>query len=155
MNTFCENFEYTKRFTKQIKAILGENLIRESSDIEDKFHATDFMCLKLENVRIACRIRRFKYLKYNNEFTIRSSVKSGAKSELSKIIEGWGDYLLYGFSDENEKEIVYYKIIDLKKFRLWFVRKLYSNENLIWKDNNDGSKFLVVPISDLEFRDSQ
>jgi hypothetical protein len=110
-----------------IKAVLGRHLIGEADAYEDQEHCTDLVVLRLDAVRIACRVRRHQYYtseQYRGEFTLRSKRPSGAITELSKIIAGWGDYMLYGFADENGLRLVAYTLSDLKHFRLWFCRQL-------------------------------
>ena len=127
----------------EIKKILGEHLISEPSAEEDAKHNTDLIVLRLEAVRIACRIRKHKYLKeYGDEFTIRSARQSGAKTELTKIIEGWGDYFFYGFSDEREECLQQWILGDLKYFRLYINRELIKNKGIMpgfQRQNQDGS----------------
>jgi hypothetical protein len=87
---------------------------------------TDLIVLELKAVRIACRIRKDKYReKYGHEFTIRSFRKSGNKTELAKIVEGWGDYIFYGFADD--EGLTQWFIGDLKAFRLWFTSEAIKN----------------------------
>lgn len=128
MNNWLNDKRWSDKFLPEIKRILGECLIKEPPIIEDMEHNTDLV-LKLESIRIACRIRKYKYFeKYKNEFTIRAGRPSNKKVELTKIIEGWGDYLFYGFSDRQETNLYYWKIIDLNKFRLYFNRFLIKNK---------------------------
>ena len=111
-----------------MKRIIGENLIAEASAFEDQQHNTDLIVLHLGAVRVACRVRRHHYLsKYGDEFTIRTDRTSGAKTELSKLIEGFGDYFLYGFSDESETYLCQWFLGDLKAFRLWLFRYMATN----------------------------
>ena len=94
---------WADRFLPEIKRILGEHLIGEPPEEEDQEHNTDLMVLKMDAVRVACRVRRNQYIdRYGDEFTIRAGRPNGSKTELTKIVEGWGDYFFYGFSDENE-----------------------------------------------------
>ena len=59
---------------------------------EDAERNTDLIVLKLDAVRIACRVRNHEYItRYGDEFTIRAERPSGVKTELAKIIDGWGD----------------------------------------------------------------
>lgn len=68
--------------------------------------------------RVGCRVRRNKYLEnYGREFTIRSNRNSGAETELSKILDGWGDYFYYGFSDPYNEHIAQWFVGDLGVFR--------------------------------------
>ena len=104
----------------------------------------------------ACQIRRASnYEKYKNEFTIRSKRPSGNKTELRKIIEGWGDYFFYGFSNKDETALHSWFIGDLSVFRVWFVSELYkkgidNNYALPWieKENHDkSSSFFIFNIT--------
>ena len=110
---------WSDRFLPEIKAILGTHLIGEPPVEEDAERNTDLMVLKMEAVRIGCRIRRHKYLvAFGNEFTIRAGRPSGAKTELAKIVEGWGDYFFYGFSNAEHHELAAWFLGDLRVFRL-------------------------------------
>ena len=138
---------WSDKFLREIKGILGENLIGEPPMEEDAERNTDLIVLKMEAVRIGCRIRRFKYFeKYKDEFTIRAGRPSGAKTELTKIVEGWGDYFFYGFSNQNESGLILWHLCDLKIFRLWFNRKIIQTKKMpgITKNNVDNSSFFTV-----------
>lgn len=154
MSNWREEKMWSDRFIPEIKGLLGGYLIGEPAHEEDALRNTDLIVLKLETVRVACRVRRFKYLaRYGNQFTIRSSLPSGGKTELTKIIQGWGDYLFYGFSDEPEESIAQWSLISLNVFRLWFARFLARNNGQppgMPKDNSDGwSKFLAFNLTDM------
>ena len=107
----------------------------------------------MEVVRIGCRIRRFKYFeKYQNEFTIRAGRPSLVKTELTKIIEGWGDYFFYGFSNQQENALALWRLCDLNIFRLWFNREILKTKQYPGKkkENKDNSSyFLVFNFNDL------
>ena len=143
MINWKEDKRWSDRFLPEIKRILGEYLISEPPLEEDAEHNTDLMVLKLDSVRIGCRIRKFDYLeRYGDEFTIRAGRPSGIKTELTKIIEGWGDYFFYGFSDEKEERLSQWILGDLKYFRYYLFRYLAKNNGQlpgIHKDNFDGS----------------
>lgn len=152
-----DNWEQDKRwsdrFLTEIKSILGVHLIGEPAMEEDAEHNTDLMVLKLDAVRIGCRVRKHKYIsQYGNEFTIRAGRPSGVKTELTKIIEGWGDYFFYGFCDEQEKALERWLLGDLKAFRIWFNRKCLSDKTCpgIHKSNSDGSSnFLSFQVQEI------
>jgi len=147
-NDWHEDKRWSDRFLPEIKAILGGQLIGEPPIEEDAERNTDLIVLKMEAVRIACRIRRYSYYeKYANEFTLRVGRPSGIKTELTKVIEGWGDYFFYGFADEDEKKLAAWRIGDLKKFRLWFNRQLTKNKGIVpgmAKINKDGSSDFIA-----------
>lgn len=144
MNTYNANKAWSDKFLGQMKAIIGINFIGEIKD-EDCKRNTDLIVLKLDATRFACRVRRLKYYgKYKDEFTIRSKLPSGCKTELTKIIEGWGDYIFYGFSDYDDAKLKSWFIGDLKVFRIWFLREHYrKNEN-----PNYAYKWMVFPNKD-------
>lgn len=116
--SFQDSKKWSDRFIPEIQKILGMTLINYANEKEDMYHNTDLIVITKGSVRIACRIRRFKYLeKYGNEFTIRKSRPSGNKSELEKIKEGWGDYLFYGFCNEEETSLLKWSLCSLAIFR--------------------------------------
>jgi hypothetical protein len=52
------------------------------------------------DMRVAARVRRSGYAqRYPHQFTIRSRVASGAETELSRIVNGKGDWMFYGHSN--------------------------------------------------------
>ncbi len=153
-NNWKTDKRWSDRFLPEIKQILGLHLIGEPPQEEDAEHNTDLIVLKMEPVRIACRIRGYEYfLKYPNDITIREKRPSGNKTELAKIIEGWGDYIFYGFSDKNEALLAGWILGDLKTFRLWFTRHLAANNGClpgIQKPNKDNSSvFRVCNLEDM------
>jgi hypothetical protein len=94
-------------------------------------------------VRRATGKNGINYLaKYPNEFTIRAELSGGGKTELAKIIEGWGDYFFYGFADEAERSLALWLIGDLKAFRIWYSRELARNKGVapgVRQNNTDNS----------------
>jgi len=143
--------KWSDQFLPEIKSILGRYLISEPPIEEDQERNTDLMVLKMDAVRIGCRMRRIENLCYANEFTIRAGRPSGIKTELAKIIEGWGNYFFYGFGEEG----VLYKwtLADLNVFRLWFSEYVRDNKGKqpgTGKENHDRSSgFLAFQWSDL------
>ena len=151
-NQYTTNRQWSDKFLPEMKSILGRLFIGEAPKEEDAWHNTDLIVLKLEPLRFACRVRRYKYYgAFKNEFTFRAAIPNNGKTELAKIIEGYGDYFFYGFASEDESHLHSWIIGDLKVFRLWFNRCLTIG-NLPWerKSNNDGSSdFLVFKLTDL------
>jgi len=139
---------WADRFIPEIKRILAEMLIDEAPLEEDVKHNTDLIVLRNNNNRIACRVRRYSYIQYSDEFTIRYSRQSGAKTEFGKLIEGWGDYLFYGISDKECKYLTCWFVGDLRVFRRWLMIQLYRGpENYmpgIEKRNPDQSSTFRV-----------
>ena len=134
---------WSDRFLPELKRILGEHLIGEPPVQEDMERNTDLIVLRMDAVRIACRVRKYDYLRrYPNEFTIRSGRPSGAKTEMAKIVEGWGDFLIYGFSDSAERDLAAWTLIDLGALRLWINRHMATHKGNLpctFKPNVDKS----------------
>lgn len=153
---------FSDQFLPEIKQILGLHLIAESPIEEDQKRNTDLIVLRLDAIRIGCRVRRTKgkpftdardgyerqrdYLKeYGDEFTIRLSRPSGNETELAKIISGWGDYFFYGFGDEESGTLARWGLGDLRVFRRWFAGYMARNGGKwpgVTKRNRDGSSEL-------------
>ena len=154
------NFQVDKervdRFENEIKRICGEIFIDTSPCRIDCEEATDLLLLEIKPVRIACRVREYRYwLNYSNEFTIRASRPNRCETELQKIISGWCDYNFYGFADETDTKLFSWFIGDLKVFRkefnraLWIQNKKIEAPSIKWmeRSNKDGSsKFLAFQL---------
>jgi len=143
---------WSDRFLPEIKRILGEHLIGEPPLEEDQERNTDLIVLKMEAIRVGCRVRRNEYLKrYPDEFTIRAGRPSGIKTELTKVIEGWGNYFFYGFSDLEEINLLKWSLCDLNVFRLWFNRRLATGKMPGFKKENkdNSSSFIAFNFSQL------
>jgi hypothetical protein len=134
---------WSDRFIPQLKLIVADFLIAPANERLDQEENTDLIVLDASAKTVACRVRRYKYLeKYSGEFTVRSKRASGAQTELTKIIAGWGDYLLYAFTDAEEKGLILWHIVDLNSFRLWFNRYMAHNYGIPpgeEQPNGDGS----------------
>jgi hypothetical protein len=147
------DFDWQNKFINVIKRILANYLITEAPLEEDAQHNTDLLVLKAETVRIACRIRRNSYVGYADEFTIRSDRPNGARTELAKLLSGWGDFIFYGIASPDESGLCAWVFGDLKEFRLWHHGYLARNKGK-WPgtkhDNHDGSSsFYAYKIDDL------
>lgn len=110
-----------EEYNKEIKCILGMVLFQNASVLEDVTFATD---IKIGATSIAVRMRRSRWLGKSDEFTIRWKRPSGAKTECQKIMEGYGDFLFYGFESECGRHVGLWKIIDLE-----LLRKTRRSEN--------------------------
>ena len=142
MKEWEKNKQWSDAFLPEIKQILGLYLIGEANQEEDCKHNTDLIVLNMAAVRIACRVRRVGFLsRFQDEFTIRSRISYGGKTEITKIIEGWGDYFFYGHDGGNGKLAAWY-LCSLHVFRLWFTREIVKHNGLVpgkEKTNTDGS----------------
>lgn len=137
--------KWSDKFVPQLKQIIADLLIVEAPQEEDMQRNTDLVVFTVRALRVACRVRRYQYLlKWPNDFTIREGRPSGAKAELTKIVEGWGDYFVYAFADEQEQGLCAWRVIDLSQFRIWFMRSLVRLNGKSPGDQNgngDGSSW--------------
>lgn len=152
------DYDWGRQFLPHVKMILANYLIDEAPAEEDQRHNTDLIVLRLEAKRVAVRIRRevgkngINYLeRYGHQFTIRSDrPRTGAKTELAKVIEGFGDYLVYGFGSTPPR-LTAWLIGDLNVFRGWHSGRLARGERP-WatQSNGDGSSdFCAYGIENL------
>jgi hypothetical protein len=126
------------KFLPQIIQIVGPYLLEPSTLEADTKEATDLMILRARDLRIGARVRRpGAFEAYGNQFTIRSK-RERNKTELAKILEGWGDLLFYAHADEYDHRIAHWMIVDLDVFRGALLNhggQIVSGE----KSNKDGS----------------
>lgn len=137
---YKEQRRWSDHFIPQIKRIVGPQLMSVTPDEIDCSQATDLYIFTARDMRIAARVRRNEYLKWKYQFTIRSKLDSGVPTELSKIVNGWGDWMFYAFSDEAEKQFALWWLIDLHALRAALIR---DRGSLKYGDkpNGDGTHF--------------
>lgn len=137
-----------------IRKIVGPLLLEPAPFELDAKQATDLLVFKARDMRIAARVRRPGYAdKYPYEFTIRAHRDNGVETELSKIINGFGDWLFYGHANE-ANEICRWMVIDLNVFRSNLIKsgrqKLAGGDvfrlTVNAKDNGDGTKFNAYDV---------
>lgn len=123
--------------------------LRDATTDEDMREATD---LKFEvitsgaqNHDIAVRCRRFSYWKrydpgmgcgYREQFTIRRQTRYGVRTEIHKIMDGYGTFMMYAFeSSGGADRLVQYVVLDLDVFREYA-------KSVQWSDvpNYDGTR---------------
>ncbi|MDN5854342.1 MAG: hypothetical protein L0K86_16110 [Actinomycetia bacterium] len=138
---FDDDFDWQRGLIPQIKRVCANYLIGEAPVQEDMERNTDLIVLRLDPVRVACRLRRHDYLRrYPDEFTIRAGRPSGVQTELQKVLSGWGDYIFYGFASQDGTTLAAWLLGDLNVFRLWHHQQAYARVRP-WtsQTNGDGS----------------
>lgn len=97
------DYDFGRLFVPQAQAIVGRYVaVEEAPFEEDAERNTDLIVLaaKVGLIRVGLRVRSLSYRRrYGDQFTIRCSRPNGMPTELAKILDGWGDYFLYGFGD--------------------------------------------------------
>jgi hypothetical protein len=142
----------TDKYLPEIKRIIGEYLISEPPIEEDAERNTDLIVLKLDAIRIACRIRKYNYYNtYADEFTLRSGRPSGVLTELAKVVSGWGNYFFYGFANENETRLYAWGLADLNIFRLWYMQQIFKNSRpgILQNNKDNSSQFMAFKWQEL------
>jgi len=113
---------WSDAFNPEIDAILGQYLVwRDPSKNDDDFKNTDRICQIERGTRVSCRMRHFRDMRYQHQFTLRCSRPSGVPTELQKILTGWGDYMFYGIAAEDDLCIASWHLCDLDVFRKWYL----------------------------------
>lgn len=148
MSGYASDRQWSDLMIPQIKQIVGPFLLEPASFELDAKQATDLMVFSARDMRIAARVRRPGYAdRYPYEFTIRCKRDSGAETELSKIVNGWGDWLFYGHADTSNW-ISRWWLIDLDAFRAALIRSAMNGTPLKAKDmaNGDGTYFKAFDV---------
>lgn len=142
MPSYKNDRSFSDLFIPQIKQVVGPRLLTESTFEVDTRQAEDLTVLLVDNKSIAARVRRPGYLKYRHEFTIRSHRDSGAETELSKIYDGWGEWMFYAhaMSDNPDDGFACWMLVNLNSFRSQMIK---YRKAIRWsrKSNNDGTYF--------------
>lgn len=143
MSGYSSDRAYSDLFIPAIQQIVGPYLIVPADLKADIYQATDMTILTARDITVACRIRRPGYLdSYGWEFTIRSLRDSGTKTELAKIVEGWGDWMFYAHakSDGLKDGFARWFLIDLSAWRAHMIRR---DKRIRWGEtpNGDGTHF--------------
>lgn len=150
-------------FVPEIVRVIAPSVIGVAPEEEDVRRNTDLVLRAAKGSRIACRVREYHFWNaqggaYRDEFTIRSERDSGAETELSKIMRGWGDLFFYAISNEKDdgSGLRRWTLIDLNEFRLWFSRGNFEAARDrkkpapgFEKRNHDGTRFLAFKVRDL------
>lgn len=148
MSNYASDRQWSDVMIPQIKQIVGPFLLEPASFELDAKQATDLMVFSARDMRVAARVRRPGYAdRYPYEFTIRCKRDSGAETELSKIVNGWGDWLFYGHADTSNW-ISRWWLIDLDSFRAALIRSAMNGFQLNAKDmsNGDGTYFKAFDV---------
>ncbi len=144
MNFYARNRRWSDHYLPEIKHIVGRHLLREAPDVLDWHQATDLMLFSARDTRIAARVRRPGYAeRYPFEITIRSESAGGAETELSKIVNGKGDWMFYGHAGADGHHLSRWWLIDLCAFRAALIRQATNGYPIRCGDkrNPDGTAF--------------
>jgi hypothetical protein len=148
MGIYSDDRQASDVHLPQVKGIVGSLMLDVAPFMNDARQATDLMILRARPLDIAVRTRRSKYFpQYADEFTLRSLRDSGAETELSKVIDGFGDLMFYGFENITGKFIQHWHVLDLSVFRAACIRRTKGCPSFTDQDNSDGTYFRAFKIS--------
>lgn len=145
---YTDRKNWSQQFIPELARIVGPHLLQPTNYDIDAKEATDLIVLNARDLRIACRVRKAGYAeRYPYDFTIRATAPGGFKTEFQKIVEGYGDWMIYAHqSTEQPDRIGQYFIIDLAIFRAELIADAHRADRLMpmtMQRNPDGSGFYV------------
>lgn len=121
--SYSTDRRWSDQYLPVIRGIVGPHLLVPSPLDVDTKEAADLIVLRARDMTVACRVRRAGYeSRYPWEFTIRGQRDSGAKTELAKVMEGWGDWMLYAHAGERQGTLSKWFLIDLHVLRAEMAR---------------------------------
>ena len=136
-NKFLKDIEWhIKKAFPSVQGYLKPSTTKE--DTELSFDA------KIDDIQISIRIRKYKYLKYK-DLTIRSKIKSGYKTEIDKINEGLAQIYFYSYMDEQQKELVKVRIVNVKSIRQLTKLNIFGH-----RKNKDSTEFYTYKFKDIK-----
>lgn len=142
---------WSDAYIPALRNVVGPLLLDEAPLERDMRQATDLIVLTARDMRIACRVRRPGYAnRFPWQFTIRSQRDSGSTTEITKIIDGWGDWLVYSHALNDPMPILdRWMVIDLAVFRATLIRADHLRPRRNRQvPNGDGTYFLPYDVRD-------
>lgn len=146
MASYLVDRRWSDRFIPAIKQIVGPRLMDVTPDAIDCTQAADLMVFTARDMRVAARVRRNGFAeRYPYEFTVRARRESGAETELSKIIKGWGDWMFYAHASAEGHHFDRWWLIDLHAFRAALI---VASKDIAFskKANGDGTYFVAYDL---------
>ena len=139
---------WSDRHLPEVYKIVGPLLMEPAPFELDAFESCDLTVIKAKDMRIGVRIRRPDYLKFKNDITIRASRDSGADTELSKIMNGFGDWVFYGHSAGENDPFAVWHLMDLDKWRYAMMTDQYTaTAARSHISNGDGTHFVAFNVN--------
>lgn len=151
MSDWKRDLKRANQFLPHVKRLLGLHLIGEASIEMDQKQAVDLIVLGIGSHKIGVRMRDIKryrhgpnFLRYLQEFTIRCDRPSGTSTELEKILNGFGDYIFYGWGwfERGDGVVRAYYLIDLTVFRATYKAQPRFN------NHDRSSAFVACRVAD-------
>jgi len=146
------NKQWADGYLPQIQRVIREVApqlitIRVSTRSEDVHQASDYVVVT-EQGSIGCRVRRPHTWERYGDVTFRSKVRGTRKTEIDKILEGWGRWYLYAWAlDNTSTDLEAWVFLDLDQLRAsgLLLKKMREIDNY-----DSSSKFKRINIPDLQ-----
>jgi len=144
VNDWKRSFDWASGYNEKLFGIIRRHAgdiidIRQSDEHEDCKQATDFV-ITVSVGTVAARVRNRSFGRPFTDVTIRSYNK-GMKTEIDKIAEGWGQYYVYYWAQCGSW--IFYNLNKVRE------HELLSLPNMKEKSNFDGTKFVMLDVTDL------
>jgi hypothetical protein len=145
-----KQWKWSDKFIPHIKQILSKHFrigleaIKVSPLQEDWRHNSDITILEIGNIAISCHVRSYQYYKpFGHQVCVRSRYKNGTKTEIDKIRNGWGDYMLYAFAQPTGSRLYAWTLGDLGALRRHILYEMKANGRLPGQEfaNDDGVSY--------------
>lgn len=148
--SYSSDRSWSDQFIADIQNKIGPHLLSPAPFHADAQQATDLMILQARDIRVAARVRRHGYAHaYPHDFTIRAHRDNGARTELQKLLDGYGDWFFYGHAHEHLPIVEAWMLIDLNIWRGHLLRKGHGQG---WggladrRSNGDGTHFFAFDV---------
>ena len=147
MPNYATNRQWSDQFLPEVKRLVGAHLLEAAPADQDMREATDLMMLDARDRRVAVRVRRPGFAeRFPNDFTLRAKIPSGGQTELSKIVNGKGDWMFYAHAANDTGMLSAWYLIDLRAFRAALIRASQHPLRYGEQYNADGSSFVWFDI---------
>lgn len=150
--SYASDRAWADSYIPALRYLVGPLLLEEAPLELDAQQATDLIIFTARDMRIACRVRKVGYAdEYPWDITVRSRRDSGTTTELAKIIDGWGDWLVYAHAaDDPMPRLSRWFVVDLDVFRSLLIRdsdfRRHTSNPRSEISNGDGSWFIPYDV---------
>ena len=144
--------QFSDRQLNRAKALLGLVLFTAANNDEDINRNTDLMLRQPGGHRISHRMRSSEYFeRYPMDFLIRCHRSMTNRTEIHKLMAGWGDYLFFCFANEDNTNFLQWFVGDLNILREYIFRYILTRPANDWPgqrvaNKDDGTEARAISI---------
>ena len=122
MSNFDKQFSWQAGYIDEVVRLIAPYIITLSRPEVDKNENGDLEIVFPRNGTVGVRLRKEGAAKFAGQVTFRSRSMYGGKTEITKIIEGYGDYFFYGHVSPTGV-IWHWYLLNLNEVRAAFTRR--------------------------------